>query len=276
RAHVRDPVTDGPAVRLIQRPGPELDRSHFGAQQRHPLHVRALPAHVLGAHVHDAFEPEASADGGGRDPVLARAGLGDDPVLAEAPCEQGLAERVVELVRSRVQEILPLEVEALPGREALRSGERRRPAAVLAPQSIELSLERAVLPGRAPARLELVERRDQGLGHEATAVGAVEPSRHRAAATNSRTRAWSLAPGETSRLELASTAQGRTASIASRTFSGPRPPASMTRPPTARARSRSEGSSCSHGRSTTLATCSSPRSSTASRLRWPFSRPYSW
>ena len=76
---------------------------------------------------------------------------------------------------------------------------------------------------------------------------------HRAAPTNARTRSWSLIPGAVSKLELASTAQGRVAAIAARTFSGPSPPASTRRPSTARARSRWPGSSSSQGRSTTVA-----------------------
>ena len=83
RLDVRDPVADRLARRLLQRPRPELDRPHLGAEQAHPLDVRPLPAHVLGAHVDDALEPEAGAHRRRRDPVLAGAGLGDDPPLAE-------------------------------------------------------------------------------------------------------------------------------------------------------------------------------------------------
>ena len=62
---------------------PNSTGAHLGAEQLHPLDVRPLAAHVLGAHVDDALEPEAGADGGGRDAVLAGAGLGDDPLLAQ-------------------------------------------------------------------------------------------------------------------------------------------------------------------------------------------------
>ena len=103
------------------RPG--LDGPHLRAQEAHALDVRALAPHVLGSHVDDALEVEARADGRDRDAVLARARLGDDAPLAEAPGEQGLAERVVELVRAGVQEILALEVEPLPGRESLGQGQ---------------------------------------------------------------------------------------------------------------------------------------------------------
>ena len=100
---------------------PNSTGAHLGAEQAHPLDVRALPAHVLGAHVDDAFEPEAGADGRGRDAVLAGAGLGDDPLLAEPAREHGLSERVVQLVRAGVQEVFALEVEPLVGREPRRA-----------------------------------------------------------------------------------------------------------------------------------------------------------
>ena len=83
RLDVRDPVADRLARRLLQRLRAELDRAHLGAEQLHPLDVRRLPAHVLAAHVDDAFEAEARAHGRRGDAVLAGARLGDDPPLAE-------------------------------------------------------------------------------------------------------------------------------------------------------------------------------------------------
>src|SRR5205085_4321542 len=87
RSDVRDPVADRLARRLLQRPRAELDGPHLGAEEPHPLDVRPLAAHVLAAHVDDALEAEARADGRGRDAVLAGAGLGDDSALAEAARE---------------------------------------------------------------------------------------------------------------------------------------------------------------------------------------------
>src|SRR4029078_1882831 len=76
RLDVRDPVADRLARRLLERLRPELDRAHLRAEQGHALDVLALGAHVLGAHVDDAVEPEPRADGRRRDAVLAGAGLG--------------------------------------------------------------------------------------------------------------------------------------------------------------------------------------------------------
>jgi hypothetical protein len=171
---VRDPVPDRLARRLLQRPRPEVDWSDLGAEQLHPLDVGALPAHVLLAHVDDAVEAEAGAHGRGRDAVLARAGLGDDAVLAEPPGEHRLAERVVELVRSGVEEVLALEVEPHPRSEPLRPRERCRPAGEGSAELVQLGGEARVCLRRPPAGLELVERRDERLGDIPAAVRPVE------------------------------------------------------------------------------------------------------
>src|SRR5262249_56192589 len=102
----------------------------------------------------------------------ARAGLGDDAPLAEPLREHRLAERVVELVRAGVEEVLALEVEALARREALAERERRRPARVGRQQVVQLGAEGIVGLRLAPALLELVAGRDQGLGDIAPAVFA--------------------------------------------------------------------------------------------------------
>ena len=71
------------------------------------------------AHVDDAGQIEQGADRGRRHAVLAGAGLGDDAFLAHATGQQDLAHRVVDLVRARMVELVPLEVD-------LRAAEMRR------------------------------------------------------------------------------------------------------------------------------------------------------
>ena len=53
----------------------------LGAEELHAEDVRLLPLDIDLAHIDDALEAKAGAGGGGRDAVLAGAGLGDDPVL---------------------------------------------------------------------------------------------------------------------------------------------------------------------------------------------------
>ena len=58
--------------------------------------------------------------------MLAGARLGDDAALAQAAGEDGLAERVVQLVRAGVEEVLALEVDPLARSETLGERERGR------------------------------------------------------------------------------------------------------------------------------------------------------
>ena len=106
---------------------PEVHRPHLGAQQLHAEDVGLLPLDVGRAHVDDAGQVEERADGGGGDAVLAGAGLGDDAALAHAARQQDLAERVVDLVRAGVVEVLALQID-LRAAEMARSGARRNRA----------------------------------------------------------------------------------------------------------------------------------------------------
>ena len=89
--------------------------------QWHPILSPALPAHlhaedverlapdVLGAHVDDALQAQQRARRGGGDAVLPRARLRDDALLADALGNERLPQRVVELVRARVRQLLTLQ-----------------------------------------------------------------------------------------------------------------------------------------------------------------------
>ena len=141
--------------------------------------VRRLATGVLLPHVHDARQAEERAGGRGRDPVHAGAGLGDDALLAEPLREQRLPERVVDLVRAGVREVLSLQPDAVP--ELLGQTRRARVIGVGRPtkslgQRRELLAEAGVHPERRPGVGELVERRDQHLGHVASAVLAEPPA----------------------------------------------------------------------------------------------------
>ena len=187
---VRHPVADRRRGRLLERPRARVHRLHGRPEQLHPLHVRALAARVLHAHVDDALHPQQRAHGRGRDAVLAGAGLGDDPPLAHPLGEQHLPERVVELVRAGVVEVLALEVDGRPARSesllARYSGVGRPPKS--RSSAVELGAVGRVLARLQPCLLELGERRHQRLGHELPAVGpeAVLDSAHAAAPAAAR------------------------------------------------------------------------------------------
>ena len=129
---VRHPVAHRLVDRVLQGGRPGGDAADVGAEGAHPEDVRTLALDVLGAHVHDARQLEQRARGGRRHAVLTGTGLGDDPGLAEAPRQERLAERVVDLVGAGVGEVLALEVQptasARGGRPGAspRRGPRRR------------------------------------------------------------------------------------------------------------------------------------------------------
>jgi hypothetical protein len=121
--------------------------------------------------------------------VLARAGLGDDPPLAEPLGQERLPERVVQLVSASVQEVFPLQVEALARGEALGEGERRRPAGVGAQQVRELLSKLDIAPDLVPGHGQFVQGRNQRLRDVAPAVLAVHADAHeRTASTKARIR----------------------------------------------------------------------------------------
>src|SRR5262249_49975569 len=247
-ADVGDPVADRLVHRVLERARSRLDAAHLRAQQLHPVDVGALAAHVLRAHVDDAVEAEQGADGGGGDAVLPGAGLRDHPLLAHALRQQRLPERVVQLVRAGVEEVLALEVDARRKPERLRQAvgaeQRGRPPRVGDEQIRELLAVGGVRARGRPGALQLVERGDQRLGHEPAAVGAEAPPRvrrryrggredrwnlfhldaSRAARTNARTRPSSLYPSGPSIPLATSTPDGRASAIACATFSALSPP----------------------------------------------------
>ena len=70
-----------------------------------------MALHVHLTHVDGAVEAKAGANRGGRDAVLTGPGFGNDAVLAETAGEQDLAERVIDLVRASMQQVLALQVD---------------------------------------------------------------------------------------------------------------------------------------------------------------------
>ena len=132
--HVGHPVAHGFADGVLERAAAVGDADHFRAQQAHAEDVEALAAHVLFAHVDDAFEAEQRAHGRRGDAVLSRAGFGDDALLAHAPGEQRLPQAVVDLVRAGVQQVFALEINLRAAQrfaQALREVQRRGAAGVV-------------------------------------------------------------------------------------------------------------------------------------------------
>ena len=124
----RDPVAHRFVDGVLERPAAGVHSAHGRAEQLHPEDVERLPLHVFRAHVDVARQPEQRAGGGGRDAVLPCAGFRDDAPLAHPLREERLAERVVDLVRAGVREILALEKDARAAERSASAAAPRRAA----------------------------------------------------------------------------------------------------------------------------------------------------
>ena len=160
RPHIRDPVPHRLADRILQRLRTRRNPANLGTQQPHAQHVQLLPLHVHVAHVDHALHAQQRAHRRRRHPMLTRAGLGDDALLAHPLRQQSLAQRVVDLVRAGVQQVLALQIDLRPAqllRQPLRKVQRSRPPREVPQQIIQLRLERRIClrqsrtPAPAPA-----------------------------------------------------------------------------------------------------------------------------
>ena len=106
--------------------------------------------------------------------MLTRAGFGDDAPLAHAPGEQGLTERIVDLVRAGMREVFALEEDARAARHGAQPRgfvQRRRPAHVVLEQVRQFALERHIVANGLVGALELFNGLDQRFRHVLAAKG---------------------------------------------------------------------------------------------------------
>src|SRR5581483_4876623 len=112
-------------------------------------------------------------DGRRRGAVLACARLGDQAGLLEPARQESLPDRVVDLVRTGVEQIFALEIyprAAEPAGEVSREVERRRTPCVLAQPARELATKRRGAAETEVRPLEIDERRHQRFRDVAPAV----------------------------------------------------------------------------------------------------------
>ena len=112
------PLPHGFVHSVLQGPAARRHGADLGTEELHPEHVELLALGVHLAHEHRAFEAEERGRRGRGDAVLAGPGLCDHAPLAHALGQQRLSDDVVQLVRARVRQVLPLEQDA--DAEALR------------------------------------------------------------------------------------------------------------------------------------------------------------
>ena len=182
-ADVGHPIADGLVDRVLERAAAAVHRADFGAQQAHAQHVGLLAGNIHRAHVDDALQPEQRRGGGGGHAVLPGAGLGDDAALAHAFGQQRLAERVVDLVRAGVGQVLALQVNLRAAQllgQTAGIGQRGGPAHVGMQQVSQLSLKYRVGLHAAVGCFQLGQRGHERFGHKLPAVRA-ELGRIRAA-----------------------------------------------------------------------------------------------
>src|ERR1051326_5409940 len=232
-----------------------MHRHDLGAEQLHAEDVGLLPLDIGVAHINDALQIEERAGRRGRDAVLAGAGLGDDAALAHAPCQEDLAEHVVDLVRAGVVELVALEVDfgaAEMAGQPLGEVKRARSPNIVVEVIGQLGVEIRVAFRLVVGALDGQDQRHQGFGDIAPAIKAEmaprirarskgvaaigvrclhlflasrqDTQRLRATARNSRIFAGSFSPGRRSTPDETSTALApeiRTASARSAALSPP-------------------------------------------------------
>jgi len=82
---------------------------HLGTQKFHTINVQRLTLNVLSTHKHVTFKTESGADSSSRNAMLPCTGFSNYPLFPQKTGQQSLANRVVNLVRTRMVKIFPLE-----------------------------------------------------------------------------------------------------------------------------------------------------------------------
>jgi hypothetical protein len=109
-AHGCDPIAKRLVQRILETFAAGIDRGDLGAEQLHAENIERLTFDVDAAHKNVAFPLEQRRHRGGRNAMLTRAGLGSNARFVHALREQGLAQRIVHLVRAGMTKVLALKV----------------------------------------------------------------------------------------------------------------------------------------------------------------------
>jgi len=172
--HRRHPITNRFTRCVLQRPRSARHWNDGRSHESHAEHVQLLAPHVFFTHVDHALQTESGADRRRRDTVLARSSLGNDSALPHSQCEERLADRIVDLVRAGVVQVLALQEHTGPDQvgQPGRTAQRRWTTDICMKQIVELSDEGCVRHSRCEGCFELVERRNERLRDIAPAIGA--------------------------------------------------------------------------------------------------------
>src|SRR5436190_5206258 len=107
--------------------------------------------------------------------MLTCSGFRNDPFLAHSPSQQDLTNTIVDLVSSRVVEVLAFQVDLGPTkhlRQPLCKIQRARTADIVSQEILKLRLKIGIIAnGKIPGR-QFVKRRDERLGHKSASIFA--------------------------------------------------------------------------------------------------------
>src|SRR5882762_5423577 len=171
--HIRDPIPHRLVDRILQCFLPGINPPHLSPQQPHAKHIQLLPPHVLRSHIDDALKPKQRTYGRRSHPMLPGASLRNNPLLPHAPRQQRLPQAVINLVRTRVQQIFPLQINLRSAqilRQPLRKCQRRGPTSKLTQQPVQLLLKSPVLLRHRVGHFQFLQGGHQGLRHIAPAI----------------------------------------------------------------------------------------------------------
>ena len=105
------PVTDCLGTSITQSHVTCANRIHLGAQHLHALHVGMLALHVGSTHEDFALHVHQCTNGSSGNTMLSGTCLGDDTSLAHLLRHQNLTDGIVNLVRTRMVEVLTLQIQ---------------------------------------------------------------------------------------------------------------------------------------------------------------------
>ena len=170
------PVTYGSRAGVGERHVACADGVHLSAEHLHAFDIRVLPFHVCSAHEHLAFHVHQRTHRGRSHAMLPSTCLGDDACLAHPLGQQDLSDGVVDLVCSRVVQVLTFQVEATAVLLAHAACEvkRRRTAYVVAQQSVVFAFERFALDDGQVRLLQILHAFVQDFRHIGSAKLSVE------------------------------------------------------------------------------------------------------
>ena len=165
------PVAYGLVGGILQGPVACTDGAHLGSQHLHPLYVHMLALHVEGSLIDHAGHVHQGADRGCGHPMLACSRLGDDALLAHLLGQQYLSDGVVDLVGTRVVQVLTLQVEAAAILLAHAAGkvQGRRTPYIVAKQRHVLTLKLLRLQDGQVLLLQPADCGIENLGHVGSA-----------------------------------------------------------------------------------------------------------